>query len=212
MEIIEQLKPEVKYLLEEGEGCHDWDHTLRVYNLAMHIGEIEGADLEIIGIAALLHDIGRPEEARQDHKICHAEIGAVMAESILTGYGLGQEKIDAIKYCIKSHRWSRGEAPETKEAKILYDADKLDSIGAIGLGRAFNYSGTYHARVHNPEIHYEDVREHSREDTAYQHYHIKLKKIKDKLFTGEAKHIAIERDKFMKEFFERLNAECRGEK
>lgn len=210
MNIVEQLKEDVKYILEEGEGCHDWDHTLRVYNLAMHIGEIEGADLEVLGIAALLHDIGRPEESKQEHKICHAEIGAVMAEGILQGYGLGQEVIDKIKNCILCHRFSRGHEPKTKEEKILYDADKLDSIGAIGIARAYNYSGTYNARVHNPEIHYKTVREHSREDTAFQHYHIKLKKIKDKLFTSEARHIAKERDIFMKNFFERLNSECLG--
>lgn len=211
MDIFDQLKTEIKYLFEEGEGCHDWDHTLRVYNLAIHIGKIENADLEILGIAALLHDIGRPEEARLKHKVCHAEIGAVMAEGILSGHGISPEKIEAIKYCILSHRYSKGEVPKTKEAQILYDADKLDNIGAIGIGRAFNYSGTYNARTHNPEVNSEDVRPHSREDTAYQYYHIKLKKVKSKLFTSEAKKIAESRDKYMTEFFERLNKECRGE-
>jgi uncharacterized protein len=127
--MLEQLKEEVKYLLEESEGCHDWDHTLRVYNLAMHIGKIENANLEILGIAALLHDIGRPEETRLNRKVCHAEIGAVMAESILEQYGLEDEKIERIKHCIVRHRFSKGKPPESREAKILYDADKLDNIG-----------------------------------------------------------------------------------
>lgn len=235
-EIIEQLKEDVKYILEESEGCHDWDHTLRVYNLALHIGKIKGADLEVLGIAALLHDIGRPTEAKlrrslpsaadrlpqgqkqltvncrpSTEKICHAEIGAVMAEGILQGYGLGQDVIEKIKHCISRHRFSEGMAPESMEAKILYDADKIDNIGAIGILRAANYSGTYNARTHNPEIQACDVRAHYREDTAYQHYHIKLKKIKDKLFTNEAKRIAEGRDKFMREFFDIVNAECRGD-
>jgi|SRR6056297_2261176 len=211
MEFIEQLKKEVKYLLEEGEGCHDWDHTERVYNLAIHIGKIEDADLEILGIAALLHDIGRPEEDRLKRKVCHAEIGAVMAEGILKQYCLETEKIEKIKHCIERHRFSKGKPPESREAKILYDADKLDNIGAIGILRAANYSGTYRARTHNPEVNYEDVRPYSKEDTAYQHYHMKLKKIKDKLFTDEAKRIAEERHKFMEDFFLRVNRECRGE-
>lgn len=234
MEIIEQLKPEVKYLLEEGEGCHDWDHTLRVFNLAMHIGKIEGANLDVLGMAALLHDIGRPTENKlreEGQKVCHAEIGSVMAEGLLQGYGVGQETIEKVKHCILTHRYSgvagcaykKAEAeknekdskdnlPESIEAKILFDADKLDNIGAIGLARAFNYSGTYGARTHNPEVKNENVRGHSREDTAYQYYVAKLVKIKDKLFTQEAKHIAKDRHKFMEDFFKRLDEECFGQK
>ncbi len=209
--MLEQLKEEVKYLLKESEGCHDWDHTLRVYNLALHIGKIENANLEILGIAALLHDIGRPEEDRLNRKVCHAEIGAVMAEGILKQHGLEDEKIEKIKHCILQHRFSKGQAPESKEAKILYDADKLDNIGAIGILRAANFSGTYKARTHNPEVNFENVEPYSKEDTAYQHYHMKLKKIKDKLFTDEAKRIAEKRHSFMEDFFERVNRECRGE-
>jgi len=181
MNIIDELMPEVKYLFEEGDGVHDWDHTLRVYNLSMHIGKLLHADLEILGIAALLHDIGRAEEEHQNHKVCHAKIGSIIAEGILLSHGVDSKKIKAIKYCILSHRYSSGEKPKTKEAQILYDADKLDNIGAIGIGRAFKY------------------------------YNIKLKKIKDKLFTDEAHRIAESRDKYMKEFFLRLNSECRGE-
>jgi uncharacterized protein len=209
--MLEQLKKEVKYLFEESEGCHDWDHTLRVYNLSLHIGKIENADLEILGIAALLHDIGRPEEEKLNRKVCHAEIGAIMAEEILKQYGLEYEKIEKIKHCILRHRFSKGQAPESKEAKILYDADKLDNIGAIGILRAANFSGTYKARTHNPEVKSKTVQPYSKEDTAYQYYQIKLKKIKDKLFTNEAKRIAKERHRFMKEFFLRVNRECRGE-
>lgn len=228
--MIEQIKDDVKYILEEGEGCHDWDHTLRVYNLAMHIGKIENADLEILGVAAILHDIGRPTETKlrnEKKNVCHAEIGAIMAEGILQNYGFGKENIEKVKQCILSHRYSgltgcaykkikekeflQEKIPKTKEAKVLFDADKLDNIGAIGLARAFNYSGTYNARVYNPEVNHENVVGHSKEDTAYQYYLVKLLKIKDKLFTDEAKKIAESRHKFMKDFFERLNKECKGE-
>jgi uncharacterized protein len=221
MDIIEQLKEDVKYILEEGEGCHDWDHTLRVYNLAMYIGKIENADLKILGIAALLHDIGRPVEMKSrqlaadgqppTEKICHAEIGAIMAEGILQSYEFPQEKIEKVKHCILTHRFTNGHEPQSLEAKILYDADKIDNIGAIGILRAANYSGTYKAKVHNPEVNHENVEAYSKEDTAFQYYHVKLKKIKNKLFTDEARRIAKSRHKFMEDFFERVNAECRGE-
>lgn len=226
--MINQLKEDVKYILEEGEGCHDWDHTLRVYNLAIHIGRLEGANLDILGPAALLHDIGRPSEMKlrnEEKDVCHAEIGTLIAEGILQGYGFGQEDIEKVKHCILTHRFSgssgcaykkakeenKTKIPQTKEAKILFDADKLDNIGAIGIARAFNYSGTYNARTHNPEVDSETVRAHSREDTAYQYYLAKLVKVKDKLFTDEAKKIAASRHKFMEDFFSRLDKECRGE-
>lgn len=212
MNIIEQIKEEAKYFFEEADGCHDWDHTERVFNLCMHIGKIEGVDLEILGISALLHDIGRPEESRQRGKVCHAEIGSVLAEQILIRYALSLDKIEKIKHCIERHRFRKGLAPESKEAKILFDADKLDSLGAIGLGRAFVFAGAHGAKVHNhPSVDIENTESYTKEDTAYREFYHKLKKVKDRLFTEEGKRIAKERHKFMEDFFERIDKEIAGE-
>lgn len=209
---LEEIKNEVQYLMEEA-GCHDWDHVLRVYKMCEHIGPKEGAAMEVLLLAAALHDVGRVEELKSEKEVCHAEIGAEMAEAILKGYDLEKEKIEKIKHCILTHR-SRGEnIPQSKEAKVLYDSDKLDSIGAIGLGRAFNFCGAqYGGKVCNtPGIDIEETERFSKEDTAYREFYFKLSKIKDKLFTEEGRRIAKGRHDFMVDFFERLEKEVEGE-
>ena len=94
-----------KSFFSDAKGSHDWEHTERVYNLCLHIGEREGADLEILKLAALLHYIGRPEQDRLGGKICHAEKGGALAGEILEKYGVEKEKIERIVHCIETHRF-----------------------------------------------------------------------------------------------------------
>ncbi len=212
MDLFEQIKEEVRYFFEESKGSHDWEHVERVYNLALHIGQKENADLEILKLAVILHDIGRAEQDNSKGKICHAEIGAALARQLLEKYGLEKEKIDKIVHCIETHRFRNSKEPKSKEAKILFDADKLDSIGAVGVGRAFLFAGEHGNKLHNSKgIDVEKTDAYTREDTAYREFIVKLRKIKDKMLTQEGKRIAEERHKFMEEFFERLNKEVEGE-
>ncbi|NCN87197.1 HD domain-containing protein [archaeon] len=209
--MIEQLKEEIKYLMGES-GCHDWEHVIRVYNLAKHIGEKEGCDMEILELSAILHDVGRSEESRTKGELCHAQVGAVIAEGILQNYQISSEKIEKIKHCILTHRKRKGLEPESKEAKVLFDADKLDSLGAIGIGRLFFFACEHGAKVHNsPDVDIENTESYTKEDTAYREYYHNLKNLKDRFYTEEGKKIAKERLEFMKEFFERINSETRGE-
>ncbi|MCX6741560.1 MAG: HD domain-containing protein [Candidatus Pacearchaeota archaeon] len=208
---IESLKKEIKEKFFANSGCHDFDHTLRVLNLCMHLGKGENADIEILSIAAILHDIAREEEKKSGGKICHAERGAMLSRQILEEKGLEREKIEKIIHCIECHRYRKNRIPETKEAKILFDADKLDSIGAIGIGRAFVFAGEIGARVHNKDIKVEETESYSKEDTAYREFLVKLRNIKDKMLTDEGKKFAEERHQFMFEFFDRLNKEVDGE-
>jgi len=208
---INEIIENTKKMFSSARGSHDWDHTERVLKLALHIGEKEGADKEILSIAAILHDIGRTEEENHG-KICHAEQGALMAETLLREYDMDEENIKKIIHCIETHRFRGCKVPQSLEAKILYDADKLDSIGAIGLGRTFLFAGEIGAKVHNSKD--TDIRntaEYSKEDTAYREFIIKLRYIKDKIITKEGKKLAEERHKFMVDFFERLNREVDGE-
>jgi uncharacterized protein len=208
--IFEKIKKETRKFFRNSKGCHDWDHTERVYNLALHIGRKEKADLEIIEIAALLHDIARGHQDKVGGKICHAEKGAEMARIFLKRYGFPEEKIEKIARCIKCHRFRGKNIPESKEAKVLFDADKLDAIGAIGIGRAFVFSGEVGARVHDINVNISKTKEYSREDTAYREFLVKLSKIKGKMLTKEGKRIAKERHRFMVNFFGRLNSEVQG--
>jgi len=179
--------------------------------LALHIGKKENANLEIIELASLLHDIAREEQNKSKGLICHAEKGAIFAREILEKYNFNKEKIDSICHCIERHRFRKGEAPESLEAKILFDADKLDSIGAVGLGRAFQFAGEVGAKLHNSSVDIEKTKEYSEDDTAYREFSVKLKKIKDSMFTSEGKRIAEGRHNFMISFFDRLEKEIKGE-
>ncbi|MFZ5798796.1 MAG: HD domain-containing protein, partial [Thermodesulfobacteriota bacterium] len=122
-----------RYCEAEG-GPHGPDHTERVYHLALALGRALGARLDILATAALLHDIGRRFESESKGAICHARKSGELAETILADLGFSAPDIEAVTHCIRAHRFRGGEAPRTLEAEILFDADKLDSIGAIGIG------------------------------------------------------------------------------
>ncbi len=210
-ESFDTIKSEAQKLLSSAKGSHDWDHTERVYNLCMHIGKKEDADMEILSLAAVLHDIGRECEDRSNGKVCHAEEGAEMAGKLLKKHGFDDGKIMKIAHCIRSHRFRGKNVPESKEAKVLFDADKLDAIGAVGIGRAFLFAGEVGARLHNHKVDIDSTHAYSKEDTAYREFMVKLRKIKDRMLTAEGKRIAKERHEFMCVFFERLNKEVDGD-
>jgi uncharacterized protein len=209
-DLFEKIKEEAKTYFKNAKGSHDWSHVERVYNLALRIGKKEKADLEVIKLAAILHDIGRKIEDETNGKIDHAEIGAKMAKEILEKYNVEKEKIEKVVYCIQTHRFRKNKIPETKEAKVLFDADKLDSIGAIGIGRAFLFAGEIGAKFYDKDVDVKKIKDYSRDDTVYREYMVKLRKIKNKMFTKEGKRIAEERHRFMVEFFKRLDKEVEG--
>lgn len=210
MILFDDIKKIVKKRFEDNLGSHDWDHTYRVLNMAQKLAKLEGADMEIVSYAALLHDIKRHEEDQLQGAINHEEEGAKEARLILTNLGLEEEKIEKIASCIMTHRFRKARKPESLEAKILFDADKLDGIGAIGIGRAFVFAGEIGARVHDPDIILENTRSYTKDDTAYREYLVKLSKLKDRLYTKSAKDIAQDRHNFMVAFFERINLESKG--
>lgn len=209
-DIIQKIEKEAKEYFVGARGSHDFEHTERVLNLAIHIGKKEKADLDVLRIAAILHDIGRKKQDEMLGEVCHAEIGGDMARKILKKYDFKDDFIEAVVHCIRSHRFRGNNIPKTKEAKILYDADKLDSIGAIGIGRDFLFAGEIGAKFHNPDVDIAKTKEYSKDDTAYREFLVKLSKVKNKILTKEGKQIAKERHQYMVEFFERLNKEVRG--
>lgn len=176
----------------EREGTHGFSHIKRVFNLCLHLGKDEGADLEVLALAALLHDIARPLEDKgivEDH----AKESAKIARRFLSS--LGYSKIEEVVHAIEAHRFSKPPEPKTIEAKILSDADKLDAIGAIGVARVFMYSG-----------------EHGRDiDVSLRHFEEKILKLRDLMYTKSAKKLANERHKFVEEFIKRIQKEIEGE-
>lgn len=208
--LVARIRTEARRLLEDSRGSHDWDHTERVFRLCLRIGRKEGADLGVLKLAALLHDVGRNKEDASNGRICHGRTGAAFARRILKAQGLAEDTVERVAHCVRAHRFRKGVLPETLEARVLFDADKLDSIGAVGVGRAFLFAGEVGARLHDPAVDVARTRPYTREDTAYREYLVKLSRVKDRMFTGEGKRLARERHRFMTAFFRRLNKETKG--
>lgn len=135
--IIKKIEEEARKYFKGASGCHDWSHVERVRSLAIRIARKEKADVPMVEAAALLHDIGRKEEMRKKGAVCHAEKGARAARVILGRLGIEKETIDNISHSILAHRYHNSHLVATAEARSLFDADKLDSLGAIGVGRIF---------------------------------------------------------------------------
>jgi len=202
-------------------SAHNLDHVFRVYNLCLIISKDEkDVDLEVLIPAALLHDIARVEESEdKTGNIDHAVLGSEIAQDILRKLEYEQGKIEKIKHCIIAHRFRTGNKPNTIEAKILFDSDKLDVIGASGIARTFMLAGQFGQRltvneslndylstntVDNGRL--KDVSKHS----PFIEYEVKFKKIPDKLYTNTAKQIGAKRLEFMGAYFERLKQEIKG--
>jgi uncharacterized protein len=220
---LQKIKEIVKKELSSSH--HDIEHIERVYNLCLHLAKYESnVDLEILKVAALLHDIARFKEFQdKTGKIEHATLGAEVAEEVLKTLGYSREKIEQIKHCIIVHRYRRNRKPRTMEAMILFDADKLDALGAVGVARAFMMAGHYNQKIYSnipiekylrdnvfggkTEGGLKDASKH----TPNIEYELKLKHIPERLYTLKAKAISKERLRFMESFFERLKMEIIGE-
>ncbi len=200
-------------ILQESPACHDWDHTLRVLANARRLVARSDADVAVVSYGTLLHDIGRPAELADSGKTCHAQLGASMVRELLPAVGVDSPAfIDHVAACVGSHRFRRrhGDGPATLEARVVFDADKLDSIGAVGIGRAFHFAGRIGARLHNTE--HEAIRSpsYSREDSAYREYLVKLRHVRDRMLTEAGRQLAEQRHQFMVAFFDRMCAEVDG--
>ena len=138
------------YMLSSMEdSAHDKEHVYRVLANALVIAEGEKqVDHDILTCACLLHDIGRPDQLR-DPKLCHAQVGAEKACTWLLTQGFSEGFADSVRSCILTHRFRKNLPPQSLEAKILFDADKLDVVGAIGVARTLVYKGTVSAPLYS---------------------------------------------------------------
>lgn len=170
-------------------GAHDLDHVLRVTHLCEEIGVAENADMRVLIPAALFHDVARPQE--KETGIPHQEEGARIAEKYLREEGYDAERIPAIVHAIRTHRFSTGPEPETLEAQILSDADKLDAMGAVGIARTFMQAGEHGDGIGD----------------AVSHIHEKLLNLRGLMYTDGAREIAKRRHAFLERFVNCLEDE-----
>ena len=215
----------IREIVKEALSCsaHDMGHIERVYDLCLELAEGENLDLEVLQAAALLHDIGRIQEDNDPSgKTDHATLSAEMAAPILQELGFSREKIRHIQDCILSHRYRTGDNPKTKEAQILFDADKLDTLGAIGIARSFVWIGRNNARIYSKvdigryikDNLGGDINGRIQDKTRHSpqiEYETKLKFLADSLHSEKAKEICRERTDFYKKFLDRLETEIGGE-
>jgi len=210
--MLDTVKEMAHKHFQGARGSHNWDHTLRVCRLCEHLGSIEGVDLDVLLVAAYLHDIGRGSQDDSNGAVCHAQKGARMAAPIVAKLPLSEGQKKNILDCIRTHRFRGDRQPQTPEARVLFDADKLDAIGAVGVARAFLFAGEVGARLHSAETRIEDTRPYSIDDTGYREFKLKLCKIKDRMQTREGLKLAQERHAFMEEFFKRFIEENEGKR
>lgn len=204
------LREAVRRELCDAPGCHDFDHTERVLRNAEMLAELElepedSRSFLAVSLAAMLHDIARPEEMKSNGEICHAQAGYGKAIRFLRECGCDDEAlIQLVANAVKRHRYRGKDQPETLIDKILYDADKLDSIGAVGIGRAFHFAGRIGARLHNPASEAVAGEAYGREDSAHREYLVKLRNVPERMLTASGRNAATERAEFMHEFFRKL--------
>jgi uncharacterized protein len=225
--ITEEVIERVRMFAEDqmagsGDSSHNIDHVYRVRRLALRIAEGEDVDLGVIEIAALLHDIGSGKERNDDTgKVDHAVESALLAGPFLEEIGLSRDEVSHVVECIVAHRYRSENRPETLEAKIVFDADKLETVGAIGIARAFAWIGKNDAYIYRKV----DIEEYAREnlngaingrihDTTKHspqiNWETKDKHLLAYLYTKKAREIASERSKFSEDFFAKLEREIQG--
>ena len=202
---------------EDSDPVHDFDHVLRVYRVAERLAQAEGADLEIVRAAALLHDSrgsapGGDGSERAEHHIASAQF----AGEILSGKHWPAEKIRAVQHCIRAHRF-RGEedAPTTLEAKVLFDADKLDVLGAIGAARTVAYAALDGQPAYAPpseQFIQTGEKQPGEPHSSYHEFLFKLQHVKERMFTSSGKALAEARHAYLVNFYDQLQAEVRGER
>ncbi|MCJ7691645.1 MAG: HD domain-containing protein [Clostridiaceae bacterium] len=204
--IIDKTKEYVKTKLE-GEGTgHDYWHILRVYKTSMYIGEKENADLFIVALTALLHDI-----ADWKFNAGNSDIATNLIGVWLVSLGVHESNINKITTIIKTMSFKGGTTnakQETIEGKVVQDADRLDALGAIGIARAFAYGGYRERELYNPNIgpkKYNDFEEYKKNlGTTINHFYEKLLLLKDLMNTESGKFLAKERHEFMENYLEQF--------
>lgn len=205
--MLNKIQKRTRKVLEGRDPAHDFQHIMRVYKNTEMVGRREGADMEILLPAALLHDlVVYPKGSAKTSK--SADDSADMAEKWLLGYGYPQDKIDKICYCIRTHSYSKRLIPVTLEGKILQDADRLDALGAIGVARTFSVSGSENRMFYNPgDPFWKSGRELNDREWTLDHFYKKLLRLKKSMHTKTAREMARERARFMERFVRQLKKE-----
>ena len=208
--IIEKTKEFVKQEMLKGDPGHDWHHVLRVNQTAKKIAKKEKADLFIVELAVLFHDIADSKFTNGDETIAPKKI-----KDFLTSVKIDEETIEKINYIVEHMSFKKNQPTEKSlEFKIVQDADRLDAIGAIGIARAFSFGGYKNRLIYNPDEkpNLNQTKEEyvKAEGTTINHFYEKLLLLKDLINTESAKKLAEKRHKFMEKYLDQFYKEWNG--
>ena len=199
------------YMLEcMKDSAHDKEHIYRVLNVALEIAENEeNVNYDVLITACLLHDIARAEQY-ENPSLDHAALGAEKAHKFLMENGFGEDFSKSVYLCISTHRFRGNNPPETIEAKILFDADKIDATGTLGIARTLQYKAGYNEPLYSFDEN-GNISDGNGDSSAsfFQEYKFKLERVYDKILTETGKKIAEERRKSAVSFYESMLSEVR---
>lgn len=194
------------YMLSSTEdSAHDKEHIYRVLNNALLIAQGEDAvDYDVLITACLLHDVGRIDQMK-DPTLCHAAVGSEKAKRFLLAHGYPESFAETVADCIRTHRFRKNAPPQTLEAKILFDADKLDVVGAMGIARTLAYQGALGAPL------YTKLSDGSVSDgtgdvpySFFREYKFKLENLYDRFYTQKGRELALQRRPAAEAFYNSL--------
>ena len=205
------MKRETYIFLEEYmhscmlDSAHDKEHVYRVLYNALDIAKYEeDVDYDVLICACLLHDIGRLEQF-ENPKLCHAQVGAKKAYAFLIENQFGEDFAKKVEHCVLCHRYRNNNVPQTTEAKILFDADKLDVTGAVGIARTLFYKGQVSEPLYNlDETGKVSNGEKDTNPSFFQEYKYKLENIYEKFYTERGAEMARKRQKAAVDYYENL--------
>lgn len=211
IQLIERAQEYVRDKFENEYSGHDYFHTLRVFKMATHIAEREGADVEIAQLAALLHDVDDRKISPETYE-CQTN-----AREFLVSSGVDENTVELICGIIREISFgANSSAPSTLEGQCVQDADRLDAIGAIGIARAFAYGGNHNRHMYHPDVkpNLNMTKEEyvKSESTTINHFYEKLFKLTALMNTKTAIQIAKAREAYMKEFVDEFLDEWDGNK
>jgi uncharacterized protein len=181
--------------------------------MAERLALAAGADLEIVRAAALLHDVVDAAPDEDGQREAHELASARFAERVLRSEGWPRERAEQVLHCIRAHRFRGGEEPQTVEARVLFDADKLDVMGAFGIARTIGYALQAGQPIYaRPSVVFrqEGRKEAGEPHSAYHEYLFKLRHVRERLYTPVAISIAAQRHRALQAFFEQMAAEAEG--
>lgn len=192
------------------DSAHDREHIYRVLYAALDIARTEAqVDLDILVAACLLHDIGREDQLR-DQRLCHAEVGARKAHAFLLELGWDTVRADWVHDCVLTHRYRTDRRPASLEAKILFDADKLDVTGAIGIARTLFYGGQIAQPLYFMGDDGQILTAPDAPPSFFREYNFKLRGIAGQLHTTRAKELAAQRQAAADGYYDDLLREVSG--